>query len=72
MNILDYTVDELAGILEGQPAYRAKQIYERLLKGERFSEMTALPKELRESLEARLGLPVFKDQGALGISGRHD
>ena len=52
-DILSFTPDELKDEIVhlGLPAYRAKQIFEWLSRGVRsFSEMTNLPKELREQL----------------------
>lgn len=43
----------------GQPAFRAKQVYQWLHRGARsFGEMTNLPKPLREALEAECTLTV--------------
>ena len=53
------TQTEIAQLLKelGQPAFRAKQVYTWLHKGVRvYEEMTNLPKQLREELEARYPL----------------
>ncbi|MEG0493536.1 MAG: 23S rRNA (adenine(2503)-C(2))-methyltransferase RlmN [Clostridia bacterium] len=50
--LLDATLPELTQYLSaiGQPAFRAKQLFQWLHKGVPFSEMANLPKELRERL----------------------
>jgi 23S rRNA (adenine2503-C2)-methyltransferase len=51
----DLEADELAELLEGEPAYRARQVFEGLHKGLRSpEEMTELPASLRSSLAQRL------------------
>ncbi len=53
VNLLDYTIDELKGLLEGmgQQKFRAKQVFEWLHKGVKdIDEMTNLSKPLRQSL----------------------
>ena len=50
--LLDKTRQELGEYLkeQGQPAFRAKQLYSWLSKGVPFSEMTNLPKDFRQKL----------------------
>ena len=50
--LLDKTPEELSQYLkaEGQPAFRAKQLYSWLHKGVPFADMTNLPKAFREKL----------------------
>lgn len=58
----DLTRDELAGLLEGQPAYRARQVWEGLhVRVQRPEEMTELPASLRESLGESLP-PALREQ----------
>lgn len=53
--LLDLTPEELQAFLTelGQPAFRARQIFSWLHRGVPFSDMTNLPKTLRETLAAR-------------------
>lgn len=50
--LTDLTKDEIAALpaLAGQPRYRAKQLYDRVVSGIPFSEMTDLPAALRDKL----------------------
>ncbi len=51
----DLTRDELARLLEGEPAYRGRQVWEGLhARAQRPEEMTELPVAVRASLEAAL------------------
>ena len=51
----DLTPEELGGLLEGEPAYRARQVWEGLhARVERPEEMTELPASLRSALGAAL------------------
>jgi len=51
----DLTRDELARLLEGEPAYRARQVWDGLpARVQRPAEMTELPPPLRASLETAL------------------
>ncbi len=54
MRLSDRTLSELTSLLAewGEPAYRAKQVFSWLARGVRPSEMTNLPKTLREKLAA--------------------
>lgn len=54
MTLLDYNLSELGEALLplGQPAFRAKQIYKWLNLGACFSEMSDIPKNMRELLVA--------------------
>ena len=59
--LLDLTPEELQTFLtsQGQPAFRARQIFGWLHRGVPFSDMTNLPKALRETLAAQaLDLPL--------------
>ena len=62
----DVTRDELAVILEGEPAYRVRQVWDGLhLRVRRPEEMTELPAALRSALAecpasgAARGLPAI-------------
>ena len=57
---LDLTPDELAGLLPGEPAFRARQVWRGLHQGLGPEEMTDLPLALRHRLAADLpsGLAV--------------
>ena len=50
--LLDLTPEELQTYFQalGQPAFRAKQVFAWLHRGVPFSEMTTLPKALRQTL----------------------
>jgi 23S rRNA (adenine2503-C2)-methyltransferase len=51
----DLTRDELAALMPGEPAYRARQVWEGLhVRVQRPEEMTELPATLRDSLGAAL------------------
>jgi len=51
----DLTKADLDALLEGQPAFRAKQIWESLhIRAQRPEEMTELPESLRDSLSTAL------------------
>lgn len=52
-DIKSMTPEELTVYLEelGQPAFRAKQVFQWLYRGAAFEEMTDLPKKLRETLQ---------------------
>lgn len=59
--LLDDTLEEMQAYLKdmGQPAFRAKQVYQWLHKGIGFSDMHNLPKTLKEKLsEACIDLPM--------------
>ena len=57
--LLDCSPEELKTVFTemGQPAYRAGQVFSELCRNLRFSEMSALPKSLREELENRFYTP---------------
>ena len=62
-NIQSMTQAEIAQLLKelGQPAFRSKQVYTWLHKGARsYSEMTNLPKALRDVLEEKYPLHIPK------------
>jgi len=51
----DVTWDELAQLLEGEPAYRVRQVWDGLhVRAQRPGELTELPATLRSALEAAL------------------
>ena len=50
--LMDMTREEIASLLQDQPAFRAKQVYGWLLRGARPEEMTNIPNALRERLRA--------------------
>lgn len=52
MTLMDMTMEDLSALLQGngQPAFRARQIEEWLLRGKRPEEMTNIPKALRAVL----------------------
>ena len=50
----DLTPADLAGILAGEPAYRARQVWRSLYLGREPEEMTDLPRSLRSHLAATL------------------
>ena len=59
-SLLDFTLPEIKErlIAEGQPAYRAGQVYKWLTAGVGFEGMTDLPKSLREALADRYGTGI--------------
>ena len=70
-NLKSCNLTEMAAIFKemGQPAFRAKQVYTWLHKGDRsYDEMTNLPKTLRETLAERYPLytpvPVRRQESA--------
>ncbi len=64
--------DELAGLLAGEPAFRARQVWDGLYRrGLRPGEMTDLPSGLRDRLEAALPpalTPAVVSQGDRGAT----
>jgi len=51
----DVTRDELAQLLESEPAYRVRQVWDGLhVRAQRPGELTELPATLRSALEAAL------------------
>ncbi len=59
--LLSYSLDELTAYIKGKglPAFRAKQIYEWLMRGAEFDQMTNLPASLREKLkEDAVAMPL--------------
>jgi 23S rRNA (adenine2503-C2)-methyltransferase len=60
----DITRDELAALLPGEPAYRARQVWDGLhVRVQRPEEMTELPPALRDALEAALP-PALREVSA--------
>jgi 23S rRNA (adenine2503-C2)-methyltransferase len=53
--LADYTTDELNAILNGAPAYRAKQLFKWVSLGAGYDEMSDLPKSMREGLRHEYG-----------------
>jgi 23S rRNA (adenine2503-C2)-methyltransferase len=64
----DLTHDALAGLLPGEPAYRARQLWTGLHQGREPAEMTELPGALRERLSADLppGLRMLRQSESDG------
>ena len=57
--LLGFFPEELATELAGQPAFRARQVFEWLHRGADFDRMSNLPAALREDLKNRyVGQPV--------------
>ena len=52
----DVTFEQLAALLPGEPAYRARQVWEGLRRGDAPEELTTLPRALRERLAAEAAL----------------
>ena len=50
----DLTLNDLAALMPGQPAYRARQVWRGLHQGRAPDELTELPKALRSTLATRL------------------
>ena len=50
--LMDMTRQEIAALLNDQPAFRAGQVYDWLLRGARPLDMSNIPKPLRERLQA--------------------
>ncbi|MGH9279749.1 MAG: 23S rRNA (adenine(2503)-C(2))-methyltransferase RlmN, partial [Acidimicrobiales bacterium] len=50
----DLSLDDLAALMPGEPAYRARQVWHGLHQGREPGEMTELPRALRERLAAEL------------------
>lgn len=67
--LLDLTLPELQNYLTnvGQPSFRAKQIFGWLHKGIPFSEMTNIPKDLRDALQQQcfdLPLSIYSNNAS--------
>ena len=68
----DVTLDELGSLLAGEPAYRARQVWDGLRRGDDPAGLTTLPRALRERLAGeaalapslRLDAAVAADDGA--------
>jgi 23S rRNA (adenine2503-C2)-methyltransferase len=50
MGRYDLSLDEVAALLRDQPAYRARQLWEGLVRGDDPAQLTVLPRVLRERL----------------------
>ena len=62
----DVTPAELAALLAGEPAYRARQVWEGLRRGDAPEELTALPRPLRDRLAAEPALaPSLREDAAV-------
>lgn len=71
-NLLSYSLDEIAKILEGfgEPKYRAKQIYEGLTLGKRISEISTISKGLKEKhLKTYVDIPITISKKLVGKDG---
>ena len=60
--LLDLSAAEMADLFksEGLPAYRAAQVFSELHKNKPFSEMSALPKDLRAALAEKYADPAVR------------
>jgi len=67
---LDLSLDDLAGLLDGEPGYRAGQVWRSLHQGLEPVEMTDLPATLRHRLAAEL--PPGLNLEATSVSGGAD
>jgi len=63
---LDLSLDDLAGLMDGEPQYRAGQVWRALHQGLEPAEMTDLPASLRRHLAERL--PSGLDLAATSVS----
>lgn len=62
--LTDFFVEELEGILNDQPKFRAKQLFEWLSKGAGFEDMKNMPKQLVERLSSEYraqGVEIYKE-----------
>ncbi|MBR2967568.1 MAG: 23S rRNA (adenine(2503)-C(2))-methyltransferase RlmN [Clostridia bacterium] len=50
LNLLDYTIEELAQVTKLSPAYRVKQLFHGLQSGQKIDEITVLPLSVRKEL----------------------
>lgn len=64
----DLDRSQLAALLDGEPGYRARQVWEGLHRGRRPEEMTELPAGLRERLAAELP-PALRPLGEWTADG---
>lgn len=73
ITLLDMNMSELTEytVSIGQPAYRAEQIMNWMMRGAEISEMTNLPRTLREELEnrAQVGIPKIARKLVSEIDG---
>ncbi|MDQ6798804.1 MAG: 23S rRNA (adenine(2503)-C(2))-methyltransferase RlmN, partial [Actinomycetota bacterium] len=67
---LDLSLDDLTGLLDGEPPYRAGQVWRALHQGLEPAEMTDLPAALRGRLAA--AMPSSLDLAATSVSGGAD
>ena len=62
----DVTPEELAALLDGEPAYRARQVWEGLRRGDAPEDLTALPRSLRDRLATEPALtPSLREDAAV-------
>jgi 23S rRNA (adenine2503-C2)-methyltransferase len=62
----DVTPEELGSLLGGEPAYRARQVWEGLRRGDAPEDLTTLPRALREQLAAEPALaPSLREDAAV-------
>ena len=62
----DVTPAELAALLDGEPAYRARQVWEGLRRGDAPEDLTPLPRVLRARLAAEPALaPSLREDTAV-------
>lgn len=73
IDLLNLTLGELEQyiVMNGEPKFRAKQIYEWMYRGVPISEMSNLPQKLREKLEeiAVLNLPTIERKLVSAVDG---
>ena len=66
----DLTADGLAGILDGEPAYRVRQVWRALHAGRRPAEMTDLPVALRARLETEIPVSLTEVDRTVADGGQ--
>ncbi|MGH9178375.1 MAG: 23S rRNA (adenine(2503)-C(2))-methyltransferase RlmN, partial [Acidimicrobiales bacterium] len=72
MGRYDLTLDEVAALLPGQPAYRSRQVWEGLRRGDDPAELIVLPRALRERLAAEPALaPSLRLDAEVASEGGH-
>ena len=71
VDILSLFPEELGKLLENEPKYRVKQLFDWLHKGATFDEMTNLPKKMREELQDKtyIALPDILKKYVSKIDG---
>ena len=72
MGRYDLTLDDVAALLPGQPAYRARQVWEGLRRGDDPAQLTVLPRALREQLAEEPALaPSLRLDAEVESDGGH-